>query len=366
MSRNSNKIIYILQTSTQYQSDAAYNRVRLFCQGINENNVYCEIFRIEFPKRVNGISKVAFLVKNTIRLIFKLLTLSKTDVVIVYGETYFTFLYKLIAHKAKIVFERTEYPAFILNQSLSSKSKKNSIKNYEIMRTSEQLITCSNFLAQFYSKYTPNSIVLPLIIDNKEFKIRDSSHKDNIISYCGSFDNNKDGIPTLLRAFSLFKEKYPSYKLVLMGAGSPKEMAKINNLLVELNIADNVTLTGKISHQAVINQLCESSMLVLARPSNKQAEGGIPSKVGEYISTGVPCVITNVGELHFFMKDGVNCYMSEPDSSEEFFKKMIECAESDNTEIIKNAVALSQTFYYKNVSKQLIVFLGETCGFSYN
>jgi glycosyltransferase involved in cell wall biosynthesis len=355
-------VIYILQTSAQYQSDAAYNRVRLFCQGLIENGVGCSIFRIEIPQRKSILSKVTFLIKNTILLFCKFLSLNKRNIVIVYGETYFSFLYKLLASKASLVFERTEYPAYIINPYLSNRSKRNSINNFNVMKLSNRLITCSYNLAHFYSVKTPESIVFPLIIDNSEFGLKQNRGKEDVISYCGSFDNNKDGIPILLKAFFLFHSKFPSYKLVLMGTGSRKELERIQGTIQELQLIDSVILTGRVSHDVVIDTLCNSSMLVLARPSNKQAEGGIPSKVGEYISTGVPCVITNVGELSDFMKDGLNCYMSEPDSPEKFCEKMIECVSNNNESIVDNALLLSQSFNYKEVSKVLLDFLSVCIG----
>ena len=49
-------------------------------------------------------------------------------------------------------------------------------------------------------------------------------------------------------------------------------------------------------------------MLVLARPDNIQAKGGFPTKLGEYLATGNPVVVTKVGEIPNYLIDGVNAF----------------------------------------------------------
>ena len=60
---------------------------------------------------------------------------------------------------------------------------------------------------------------------------------------------------------------------------------------------------------------------LLARPNNKQAEGGFPTKLGEYLATGNTVVVTNVGEIGLFLEDKKNAFISEPDSAEKFSQK---------------------------------------------
>ena len=62
--------------------------------------------------------------------------------------------------------------------------------------------------------------------------------------------------------------------------------------------------------------------MALARPTNKQAEGGFPTKLGEYLATGNTVVVTNVGEIGEFLHDKVNAFVSDPDSPEKNFVKL--------------------------------------------
>ena len=71
----------------------------------------------------------------------------------------------------------------------------------------------------------------------------------------------------------------------------------------------------------------------------------------------VPIVITNVGELKFYLKDNFNCYMSEPDSAILFSEKLIEALENNNDEIVSNAYRTVAKFNYIEQSKSLLEFL---------
>ena len=46
-------------------------------------------------------------------------------------------------------------------------------------------------------------------------------------------------------------------------------------------------------------------------------------KLGEYLATGKPVVVTNVGEIGCFLEDGVNCRLPEAGEEKDFADKMI-------------------------------------------
>jgi glycosyltransferase involved in cell wall biosynthesis len=70
------------------------------------------------------------------------------------------------------------------------------------------------------------------------------------------------------------------------------------------------------------DMLGNAIMLVLARPESKQAEGGFPTKLGEYLATGKPVVVTGVGEIGDYLHDGENAYIAKPGDPRHFAEKM--------------------------------------------
>lgn len=346
-------IHYIIQVSRNYNSSAGYNRVRLFVKGFEEKGVQVKLHKLIISSNYNVFQKIFFLIKNTIYLFNIAMSVGKGDVVVIYGETYFTYLYKLFSRKTNLVIERTEFPAYIINVNISRRGYKNSLKNIDGLKYARMLITCSSTLRYYYSQYVKDILISPLIVDISEFEEKMEVHENNnvgeYIAYCGNFDNNKDGIPNLIESFAIVKKKIPSLKLVLIGSGKKSVLENLYSQLKDKNIETDVIFTGLLPHNKVIDWLCGAKILALARPNTKQAEGGIPSKVGEYLSSGVPCVITRVGDLPMYLNDTIDCFLSDPDSPEKFAEKLLECYNSDNKKVIgENAKKIARQFNYLN------------------
>jgi glycosyltransferase involved in cell wall biosynthesis len=89
-------------------------------------------------------------------------------------------------------------------------------------------------------------------------------------------------------------------------------------------LAERVVFTGRVSRHEMPRFLCNAAVLALARPTSLQSEGGFPTKLGEYLSTGNPVVVTKVGDIPSYLTDGVNAFMSEPDDPHLFAEKLDE------------------------------------------
>ena len=57
-----------------------------------------------------------------------------------------------------------------------------------------------------------------------------------------------------------------------------------------------------------------AEILVLPRPASYQAEGGFPTKLGEYLATANPVVATRVGEIPEYLYDKESVFFCNPDS----------------------------------------------------
>jgi len=68
--------------------------------------------------------------------------------------------------------------------------------------------------------------------------------------------------------------------------------------------------------------LCGAKVLALARPSSLQSTGGFPTKLGEYLATGKPVVVTKVADIPRYLEDGENAYLVEPDDNSAFAEKL--------------------------------------------
>ena len=63
--------------------------------------------------------------------------------------------------------------------------------------------------------------------------------------------------------------------------------------------------------------------LALDRPDSLQAQCGFPTKLGEYLLTENPVVVTKVGDIPLFLKDGETALLAEERNPQDFSSKLI-------------------------------------------
>ena len=302
---------------------AANNRTDLEHKGLLASGIDC--VKINFLPKIRS----RFLYPSRLFSSFKFLfTIKSSDVIIIYGESPFfvidTFFLRFT--KCKIVFERTEYPNYLIYNSGNSDNLLDKKSRFFLnnLKHASGFITCSdaliNYYGQFLSKHV-DVLKLPLLVDLNRFnKKYDNPLGYKYISYCGNMGNNKDGVTILIDAFKIIASEYPDINLVLIGDAPTEEMQNLKNQIK--GYENRIIFTGAIKHDQMPKYLSSASILALARPNNKQAEGGFPSKLGEYLSTGNPVVVTKVGEIPLYIKDGENGFLSEPDSVDLFAERL--------------------------------------------
>jgi glycosyltransferase involved in cell wall biosynthesis len=199
--------------------------------------------------------------------------------------------------------------------------------NHLFFKVFDGLLVINNVLMDYFQNRIRKKAKLmkfPMIVDPKRFEISVSMIKDEYIAYCGDMRNNKDGIPILVEAFKLVSDKYTGIKLYLIGeTRGIAEVEEFKRQALYLGISEKIVFTGKVSRDDMPQYLCNATVLVLSRPRNKQAEGGFPTKLGEYLSTGRPTVVTKVGEIEDYLTDEVNAFLAVPDSAEAFASRIM-------------------------------------------
>ena len=184
--------------------------------------------------------------------------------------------------------------------------------------------------------------------------------KKKRIAYCGVLNDEKDGTDILIRAFAEIHKQYPEYSLSLYGIPVKKEdMNRYLQIVSELNISNNVFFHGKVSNDIIPALLSEASILVLPRPYSIQAEHGFPTKLGEYLATGNPVLVTPVGDIPEYLKDNENAYFIEPGNINSLVTKCVELIEDKikSKKIGKNGRAIAMKYFNNiNQTKQIISF----------
>lgn len=167
--------------------------------------------------------------------------------------------------------------------------------------------------------------IINMTVDPSRFlKIHKTACEDRYIAYCGTASNNKDGVDELIKSFAIVAQRIPDVKLYIIGKTPSKEQKFGNMELVKsLGLKDRVVFTGIVKAVDMPQLLKNAEVLALDRPDNLQAKYGFPTKLGEYLLTSNPVVVTAVGDIPKFLKDGVSALIAKPCDAEGFSSKLI-------------------------------------------
>ncbi len=295
----------------------------------------------------------------------------KPDACFTVGDSFILLRYCLgilQTNGIRVFHERTEYP--LINTGKSLIKRINLFLYYRLFISRvDHIFVISTSLRNLFSEYlksrglnTPVSI-LNMMVEPDRYNIQghsDFSEKMTSvlrrdIVYVGTMYGEKDGVYHLIAAFLKIRDNFPEARLVLVGENSRREkMAKILELVNPDDVSSRIVFTGALSRIGVIGCLKTAYCLALSRPDNIQAKYGFPTKLGEYLATGRPVVITSVGDIPLFFKDGVNAYIAEPDIVDSYVQKLSECLNNpEKARIIgENGKKLAYTiFNYKECTK---------------
>lgn len=228
----------------------------------------------------------------------------------------------------RVFHERTEHPEVV-------KLKFTNLKEYyKAIPKLSGLFAISTPIRDFFVKQgiaEEKAHVINMTVDPSRFNKIEKETAPEYIAYCGTASNNKDGVDELIKAFALVHKSHPNIKLYIIG-NTPSKVDAAGNLKLidDLGIKDYVVFTGRISSQQMPQILKNAKVLALDRPKSQQADYGFPTKLGEYLLTGNPVVVTKVGTIPDFLKDGISALLAEERNTEEFASKI--CWALDNPE----------------------------------
>lgn len=303
--------------------------------------------------------KIVSFLKNLLR--FPRLV-KKGDKFFVYGGYEYQLRMALkVKEKAKVFCEITEHPQ-IFGQSKSALRAND--RKIKMLKQLDGLFVISKSLKQYYIEQgipEERIHVINMFVDTGRFKGLKKESKEKYIAYCGVVTYGKDGVDILLKSFSLFYKTHKDYKLMIIGRGANKnEILNLHNLASYLGISERVTFTGQVSPDEMPFLLKNASILALARPDSLQNRNGFPTKLGEYLATGNPVVVTSIGEIPNFLINKENAILAKPGDSDDFATQL--CWVADNYEKakeigIKGFLLSNEAFSYKVQSQKALLYM---------
>lgn len=370
---------------------APSSRVHLYCKALKKENVFPFVINLHSnftkPQKFNYLGrhegipfyyaqKTAMREKrllvrnlnkikglfNTISIIHRIKNKHNLKVLF-YGtevwEELILFLFLKI-NKISIIRECSEIPSFMRDEK---KAKK--IHHFLLrlkVKMYDDIIVISDYLKFFYSPIFPKNRIfqIPILVDMDRFKnIERKKHNGKIVTYIGYMAKNKDGLENLIASMALVIKKNKNTKLHLVGSGPDEDMILLKNKVKTLHLDNNISFEGNKNPEEIPTILLNSDLLVLARPDNKQATAGFPTKLGEYLACARPVVITITGEIPKYLKDNESAYLSKPNDINDFADKINYALSDENAEVIgkKGYEIADNNFNYQLYGKEILKLL---------
>ncbi len=337
------------------EGDASTNRVYTYAKGFMANgaDVYVICFRNSYMVHPSGESEGiryyypfgrsersrSFIIRRfndlskyyrAYRFFRNISRRGHIDVIICYTKRIRTQLFAYCLSRifgSHLILERSEHPFKDYRNRVAVKVS-GWFKVAMEIRFSDAIFCISDYLIQFYSNRGAKKERLhkvPSTVDGNRFEgpfPRQVTYK--YICYSGSLTRLKDGVDILITSFSKVTASFPDINLLLVGkADTTEDEIFFRDLVASLGLDDRVIFTGKLSRNEIPPYLCNAELLTLARPRSIVADAGFPSKVSEYLATGKPVVVTEVGEIPKYLTDNISAFLSEPDSIVSFAERMI-------------------------------------------
>ena len=170
----------------------------------------------------------------------------------------------------------------------------------------------------------PQLLHLPMTVDLDRFDKKiavPNNFEQPYIAFVGVMNNAKDGVNILIEAFVKIHEQFPEHKVYLIG-GWNYDTPHHQKLIKANGLQDKVFWKGEFPRDEIPAIIKNAVLLALPRPDSKQAQGGFPTKLGEYLATGVPVCATTVGEIPDYLTDNKSVFFAKPSSVDSFADAM--------------------------------------------
>ena len=289
---------------------------------------------------------------------------SKPDIVLLTGSSYIDticlFAIKLFS-KWKFILERSEVPYFN-KTSISFINRFFLKKIYSLydgfIVISEKLKVYLETEIEINRRYHITPILVEPNKDKKEYE------KTENIVYTGSLLDYKDGIVVLLKAFSVVLKSNHNIKLVMTGdIEKSRDKKIIIDTINTLKITEFVKFTGYISQEKLTELTYSAKILILAKPLNRQNMYNSATKIGEYLLTGRPVILSNVDTASEELEDNIDVFLAEPSvkAMSEKMKYVISNYEM-SLKVGENGKRTAiEKFGFKNQTKNIHRFLKSIC-----
>ena len=203
---------------------------------------------------------------------------------------------------------------------------------------------------EFYNIPNEKISIVPNGVDLSFFKKAELRNPKKIV-FSGVMYHHR-GLDLLLDAAPKVVEKIPDVKFVLLGDGP--EMEKLQNIVKEKNLDNNVDFKGWIDRNDIPKNISDAAIGIGPLKRTTVTENALPIKVLEYMACSLPIVAIDGTLPDDVLKNNTNGVFVK-DASELAEKLIFILKNSNEVEKMgRNSLEMVQKFSWENVVKSIL------------
>jgi len=218
-------------------------------------------------------------------------------------------------HGASSLVELCEMP-LVYESSRARRVALGRLQDAVAYRVVDGFIAISTCLEEYVHRHAPPgtpTIRVPILVATSDFadgEATDAPRRPREIVYVGDLRWHEEEITDLLSAFSNVAREKPDVILRLVGQATDADMASLTARVADLGLADRVVFAGLVQRSQLPALLRAATVLVLLRRDALFSRAGLPTKLGEYLASGRPVVVTAIGDIPRYLSDGSDAYLA--------------------------------------------------------
>ena len=173
----------------------------------------------------------------------------------------------------------------------------------------------------------------PTIVDLQRFKThRNANSGIRNLCYCGNLQHEKE-IQILLDSFVFIHKQKPNLLLKIVGGGqNPEHTSRLilqyKAYIKDADALDNISFTGTVQASSIPKEFASIDLFLLTRPFRSYSNHGFPSKLGEYLATGEPVVVTGTGDIPNYLVNNESAYLTSSEDPIVFAQLILDAVEN--------------------------------------
>lgn len=258
--------------------------------------------------------KIIYLLSASIKRWLDIIKAAKCDLVFIHIESFpfgpaiLEYIYSKLNKPIIYDFEDAVYLPDFKNTNKFVNFLRCPQKFYQIVKLSSHVIVCNKYMKDFIFPFNHNVSIIPTSIDTEKFKLKDLSANNEkpIIGWIGSHTTSYY-LKTLTKVFIALANKY-DFSLKIIGGGEDFIMPGVNIINEEWTLEKDVENFQNLD------------IGIYPLLDDERSKAKTPFKTIQYMSVGVPPVVSKVGGNIEIVQDGINGFLAS--NEKEWFKKL--------------------------------------------